>query len=251
MRETDCGAGPDQQRTNTARRRRLALGCLIELRVAQEALHHEQHQQRADKADHRAERERGQHFPNLCHVDAGRSVRTAVDKLVGEPHAEDRSDQRMARRIGQPDRPSRQIPQDRRQQQREDHREPARAADVQDKVDGQQRDDRIGHRAGRQHHPEKIAEPRPNHRERRRHRVRVDDGGDCVGGVVEAVDELEPQRDQQREREERERPARQRLADLRGVGRDAEPRISEPAEEHGQEYPATRRMEIVIELGPR
>ncbi|WP_416365810.1 hypothetical protein [Sphingomonas aerolata] len=45
---------------------------------------------------------------------------------------------------------------------------------------------------------------------------------------MEAVDEFEPERDQQREPEERERTDRERLADLRGIGGNAEPRIGQP-----------------------
>ena len=39
-------------------------------------------------------------------------------------------------------------------------------------------------------------------------RVGVDDRGDRVGGVVEAVDELEAERDQQRDAEQHERQPR-------------------------------------------
>ncbi len=45
--------------------------------------------------------------------------------------------------------------------------------------------------------PKKLKVPDQTNREIRRHRVRVDYGGDRVGGVVEAVDELESQRDEQ------------------------------------------------------
>jgi hypothetical protein len=77
--------------------------------------------------------------------------------------------------------------------------------------------------------------------------MRVDDRRDRIGGVVEAVDEFEPERDQQREPEERERTDRERLADLRGIGGDAEPRIGQPPQQYCQKDPAPGRMQIMIE----
>ena len=51
-------------------------------------------------------------------------------------------------------------------------------------------------------HAEEIEEARPDHGEFGRQRVGVDHGRDRVGGVVEAVDELEAERDQQRHAQE-------------------------------------------------
>ena len=50
-------------------------------------------------------------------------------------------------------------------------------------------------------HAEEVPHARPDHRECWRQRMRVDDGGDGIGGVVEAVDELEAERDQQRDKQ--------------------------------------------------
>src|SRR5262249_52150177 len=60
----------------------------------------------------------------------------------------------------------------------------------------------------RREHAEEVEGPRPRDREVRIERMRVDDGGHRVGGVVEAVDELEAERDQQRAAEKDERPDR-------------------------------------------
>ena len=45
--------------------------------------------------------------------------------------------------------------------------------------------------------PEEVPHARPDHRDVRRQRVGVDHGRHGIGRVVEAVDELESQRDQQ------------------------------------------------------
>ena len=54
-------------------------------------------------------------------------------------------------------------------------------------------------------HAEEVEHARPDDGEVRRQRVRVDDRRHGVGGVVEAVDELEAERDQQRDAEQEER----------------------------------------------
>ena len=63
---------------------------------------------------------------------------------------------------------------------------------------------------------EQVEAARPDHGDLRRQRVGVDDGRDRVGGVVEAVDELEAERDQHRHAEQQERHDRRRAA--AGVG---------------------------------
>ena len=81
---------------------------------------------------------------------------------------------------------------------------PGAAADLQDQLDRQQRDDAERDRAARDQHAEEVPAARPDDREMRRQRVRVDHGGDRVRGVVETVDELEAERDQQRDAEQHE-----------------------------------------------
>ena len=63
---------------------------------------------------------------------------------------------------------------------------------------------------------------------------------------MEAVDEFEPERDQQRQREEQEDAGRQRLADLGGIGDDAAPGIAQRADEDGEEDPSPRRVQMRI-----
>ena len=52
--------------------------------------------------------------------------------------------------------------------------------------------------------PRQIEQARPHHRDIGRQRVRIDDGRHRIGGVVEAVDELEAERDQQRNKQQNE-----------------------------------------------
>ena len=59
-------------------------------------------------------------------------------------------------------------------------------------------------------HAEEIEAARPDDRDLGRHRVGVDDRRDGIGGVVEAVDELEAERDQQRDCKQCENADRKR-----------------------------------------
>ena len=81
---------------------------------------------------------------------------------------------------------------------------PGAAADLEDELDRQQRDDPEGHRARRDEDADEVPDARPEDREVRLERVRVDDGRDGVGRVVEAVHELEAERDEERDPEEDE-----------------------------------------------
>ena len=60
-------------------------------------------------------------------------------------------------------------------------------------------------------HPEKVEGAGPDHGEVGRHRVGIDDGRHGVRGIVEPVDELESQRDEERNPEQHER-VRPRIA---------------------------------------
>ena len=95
---------------------------------------------------------------------------------------------------------------------------PGARADLQDQLDRQQRDDAVGDGAARGHDPEKVEEPGPDDRQVRRQRVRVDHRRHRVRGVVKPVDELESERDEQRDPEQHERQPRGRshagLADV-------------------------------------
>ena len=77
----------------------------------------------------------------------------------------------------------------------------------------------------RNQHAGEVANSRPCDRDVRLERVRIDDGGDGVGGVVEAVDELEAERDQQRADQHEVRTDRSSLLDGEignQMGRDVE-----------------------------
>jgi len=73
---------------------------------------------------------------------------------------------------------------------------------LQNQFDRQQLQDAERDGAARGQHAEKIPRARPHHCKIGRERMRVDDGGDSVGGVVKAVDEFEPECDQQRDAEQ-------------------------------------------------
>ncbi len=85
---------------------------------------------------------------------------------------------------------------------RKHHGEAGAAAHLQNQFDRQQRDDAERDGAGRDQHAQKIERSGPNDREVGRHGIRINDGGDRIGGVVKSIDELESQRDHQGDAEQ-------------------------------------------------
>jgi hypothetical protein len=88
----------------------------------------------------------------------------------------------------------------------EDHGESGACADLEDELDGEQRDDREGNGTGRGENPGQIAHPRPDHREVGIQGMGVDHRGYGVGSVVETVDEFKAQCDEQRQNQQRVGP---------------------------------------------
>ena len=80
-------------------------------------------------------------------------------------------------------------------------------------------------------HAQEIESTGPDDREIRRHRIRVDYGGDGVCGVVEAVDELESQRDQQCNAQQYVRIG-SGIADHRQVVRQVIARVYDSGDDH-------------------
>jgi hypothetical protein len=65
------------------------------------------------------------------------------------------------------------------------------------------------------------------------HRVRIDHGRDRVGGIVEAVDELEAERDQQGDKEQQERQISRYLGAGRvDIGIDAVGDVQQGGSDH-------------------
>jgi hypothetical protein len=136
--------------------------------------------------------------------------------------------------------PSTQIPDDGGDQQREDHRISGAAADLKDQFDRQQAHHGERHRTRGGHDAEEIEHAGPQHRDLRRQAVRINDGGDGVGGVVEAVDELEAERDQQCNAQQHKRADRKRRR-LRGadIAEEAVQRVADAKrEQDGEDHRA-------------
>ena len=76
----------------------------------------------------------------------------------------------------------------------------------------------------------------------------VDDGGDCVCGVVEAVDEFETQRDQKGDAEhDQGADGEVMLADAAHVGGDAVGGVAESGHQHGQEDDGAAGMRLGVQ----
>ena len=123
----------------------------------------------------------------------------AGHELIGQPDAEDGSDERVGAGSGQAEIPGAQVPNDRGDQEGEDHGEAGAAADpLEDQFDGKERDDAEGglHRVELDD-AEEIPKAAPDDRDVRFEGVGVDDSGDGVGGVMEAINKLEGECDEQ------------------------------------------------------
>jgi hypothetical protein len=167
VREADAGAGEDEKAANPQRRRRIALGRLVERRVLDHRLHDEQQHGGQYEADNRRQQERLSDLDSLAPIDAGGAVSPAQQR-VGHADADDRPDYRVRTRSRQAEPPGAEVPDDRRDQQREHHGKTGAAADLKDKLDRKQRYDPERHRAAGEGYPEKIEEARPQHGDLRR-----------------------------------------------------------------------------------
>ena len=97
--------------------------------------------------------------------------------------------------------------------------------------------------------PSRFQQPGPDHGELGRQGVGVDDGRDRVGGVVEAVDEFEAERDQERDAEQEERHDRRRTAaEVGDVGADRIGHVEQPAGEHGENAEHEPDIHRMIEM---
>jgi len=139
--------------------------------------------------------------PHLAPIDAGGAA-MAAHELVGDADADDGSDHGVGAGGGQAAPPGGEVPEDGGDQEGEDHGEACAFADLEDELDGQQRDDGEGHGAGAEEDSGEVHDAGVDDGYVGLERVGVDAGGDGVGCVVEAVDELEAERDEQGETEQ-------------------------------------------------
>ena len=195
--ERHARARGDERAPDPPGGRLIALRLAIEGRVADHKFQHQQQQRGSEKTEQRREQERVADLRRLAPVDA-RSAVLPVHQRVRDADPDDRTDERVRARCGQAEIPGAEIPDDRREQQREDHGEARAGADLQYQLDRQQRNDAERNRTAREDNSEEIEKTGPDHRNRRGHRMGIDHRGDGVGRVMETVDELEPERDQQR-----------------------------------------------------
>ena len=148
--------------------------------------------------------------------------------------------------------PCAEIPDDGCDEHCEDHRKSSFGADLQDQLDGQQRNNAEGNRAGGQQNPEEIEEPRPDHGDGRRERVRIDHRRDGIGRIMKAVDEFKPKCDQQSDAEQKERQdARDRGSRRRDVLINIPGCEEEPKSHDGEKDQDRLDPHRVIELWPR
>jgi hypothetical protein len=77
--------------------------------------------------------------------------------------------------------------------------------------------------------------------------MRIDDGGDGIGCVVEAVHELEAQRDQQGNKQHQEWQVGRGAACL-DVGIDAVGDVEQPGRHHPHEEDQRQRVEALVEV---
>ena len=153
------------------------------------------------EAEDRGEQERLTDVGGLGPVDAAGSA-AGVHELVGDADADDGADEGVRAGSREAELPGAEVPEDGGGQQGEDHGEAGAGADLQDQFDGEEGNDAEGDGAGGGDDAGEIPEAGPDDGDLRIHRVGVDDGGDGVGGVVEAVDEFEGESDEKRDAQE-------------------------------------------------
>jgi hypothetical protein len=173
-----------------------------------------------------------------------------VQQLVGDAHADDGAGHGVSAGGGQAKIPGAEVPEDGGDEKGEHHREPGSGADLEDELDGQEGNDGEGHRAGRGEHAHKVAEARPDDSDVGVERVGIDDRGDGIGGVVEAVHELERQGNGQRGSEQDIRPDAPQ-GDVAQVARNVEADVGQAADEgdedDGRAEPAGHFLFLVEE----
>ena len=121
---------------------------------------------------------------------------------VGQTDAHDRADERVGTGGWKSKIPGAQVPDDRGDEQSEDHREAGGGADVDHQFDGQEGEDAEGDGAGGSEHADEVPQTGPDNGDVGLKRVGVDHGGDGVGCVVKTVDEFKAQCQTDREDEE-------------------------------------------------
>ena len=213
VEEADAGARQNEEPANPRGRRLVLFGGGIELRAPDELLGEEQEEGRADKADDGRDEKRGAHLLRLGPIHTLSEFVAPVHPTVGEAHAHDGADEGVRARSREPQVPGPEVPDDGRDEEREDHRETSAGPDIHHQLDGQQRQHGESHRPGGGEDAEEIPNARPHHGDGWLQCVRVADGGHGVGRVVKAVDEFEAQREAQRQQEEDGGSKRQRVAE--------------------------------------
>ncbi|MCY1411426.1 hypothetical protein D9M71_268120 [compost metagenome] len=173
-----------------------------------------------DEASHWREHQREGDVDCLLPVDPV-AQRQVGEQRVGQADAEDRADQGVRAGGGNAEVPGAEVPGDGCGEQREHHGQAVSGVHVDQQLHRQQVDDGIGDAHTAQQHAEEVEDAGQHHGAIGRHRLGVDDGRHRVGGVVEAIDELETEDEGQCQHEA-----------------DGNPRI-EPAEEIKHEISVT------------
>jgi hypothetical protein len=162
----------------------------------------------------------------------------ALHELVHDADADDGADHGVGAGGGKAAPPGGEVPDDRGDQQREDHGESGAFADLEDQFYREKRDDGVGDGAGAEQDADEVQNAGVDDGDVGLERMRVDDGGDGVRGVVEAVHELEREGDQQRHAEQDEWEDRCAVDD-RKVFRELHPDVYDPGDEHDAEGDGT------------
>ena len=185
---------------------------------------------------------------DLIPIHAGGAVLVGYDR-IDDADADDGADQGVRARGGNAKPPGTQVPDDRGDEQCEHHCVPGAGTDLNNELDGQQRHDAERHGAARNQNADEIEKARPHDGNLRRQGVGVDDRGDRVGGVVEAVDEFEPECDQQGDAEQDERQDRRRSAAGRGhVRSDRIGHVEQAQREDGEDAERHARVDRMVEM---
>ena len=196
--EADAAASEDEESANPEGRRLGAFRRLIEGGVLDKDLEEKQENSSQAEADQGRNQQNLKDAGGLIPIDtAGAGM--GIHELIGDADADDGADKGVRAGSWEAEPPGAEVPDDGSNEESEDHGEAGAPADLQNQFNREQRNNGESDSAGGGEHADEVQEAGIDDGDMRLERMRVNDGGDGIGGVMEAVDEFECKGDEQGE----------------------------------------------------
>ena len=196
--EADAAAGEDEERANPEGRRLGAFRRLVQGGVFDEELEEKQEDRSQAEADQRRNQQNFEDAGGLLPVDAA-GAGMGIHELIGDADADDGADKGVGAGSGRPNHQVLRFQMMAAMRRAKTMAKPAPLPTCRISSTGQQRNNGEGDSAGGGEHADEVPEAGLDDGDMGLKRMRVDDGGDGIGGVMEAVDEFETESDEQGE----------------------------------------------------